>query len=390
MTAARPGRPGAPPRAAAQHAIAFVLFRFFQYGGLQRDFLRIAAACAARGHAVRVYTLAWEGERPAGFEIVEPRVRALTNHRRYARFARWVRHHLQRHPVALVVGFNKLPGLDVYYAADPCFEAKAREQRGPWYRWTARYRYFAAAERAVFEPAAATHVLVLTERQQADFERWYGTPRERFTLVPPPVAPERRRPVDAAAVRNAFRAEFGLADQDRVLLALGSGFVTKGLDRSIRALAALPADLARTVRLFVVGADDARGFLRLARRLGVADRVEFFGGRADAQRFLLGCDLLLHPAYSESGGIVLLESMIAGLPVIATAACGFAPYVEEAEAGVVLPEPFEQRLLDQALAAALGDAAARARWQANGIAFGGRPDLYAMAERVADLIEGRL
>lgn len=390
MTAAGPARPGASPRDALQRPIAFVLFKYFPFGGLQRDFLRIAQSCAARGHAIRVYTLAWEGELPAGFEIVELPVRALANHRRYARFALHVQDHLQRHPARLVVGFNKVPGLDVYYAADPCFQAKARAQRGRWYRWTARYRYFAAAERAVFDPAAATHVLVLTERQQADFERCYGTPGRRFTLVPPPVAPERRRPVDADAVRAAFRAEFGLGAQDRVLLALGSGFATKGLDRSIRALAALPADLARTVRLFVVGADAARGFLRLARRLGVADQVAFFGGRADAQRFLLGCDLLLHPAYSESGGIVLLEAMIAGLPVIATAACGFAPYVAQADAGVVLPEPFEQRLLDRALAAALGDDAARARWQANGIAFGRRPDLYGMAERVTDLIEGWL
>jgi UDP-glucose:(heptosyl)LPS alpha-1,3-glucosyltransferase len=301
-----------------------------------------------------------------------------------------VRDHLERHPVALVVGFNKLPGLDIYYAADPCFAEKAREQRGRWYPWTARYRYFAAAERAVLDPAAATRVLVLTERQQAAFQRCYGTPGARFTRVPPPVAPERRRPVDADAVRAAFRAEFGLGAEHRALLALGSGFATKGLDRSIRALAALPAELARTVRLFVVGEDDARAYLRLARHLGVADRIEFFGGRADAQRFLLGCDLLLHPAYSESGGIVLLEAMIAGLPVIATGACGFAPYVAEADAGVVLPEPFEQRALDRVLAAALGDAAARARWQANGMAFGLRPDLYGMAERVADLIEGCL
>jgi len=390
VTLPAPARTGAPLREAAPGPIAFVLFKYFPFGGLQRDFLRIAKACAARGHAIRVYALAWEGERPAGFEIVELPVRALTNHRRYARFARRVRTHLQRHPAALVVGFNKLPGLDLYYAADPCFAQKAREQRGPWYRWTARYRCFAAAERAVFDPAAATRVLVLTERQQAAFERCYGTPGERFTRVPPPVAPERQRPADADAVRAAFRTEFGLGAEHRVLLALGSGFATKGLDRSLRAMAALPADVARTVRLFVVGADDARTFLRLARRLGVADRVVFFGGRADAQRFLLGCDLLLHPAYSESGGIVLLEAMIAGLPVIATAACGFAPYVAGADAGIVLPEPFEQRLLDRALADALGDHAARARWQANGVAFGRRQDLYGMAERVADLIEGCL
>ena len=46
--------------------IAFCLYKYFPFGGLQRDFLRIALACQARGHAVRVYTLEWRGEVPEG------------------------------------------------------------------------------------------------------------------------------------------------------------------------------------------------------------------------------------------------------------------------------------------------------------------------------------
>ena len=50
--------------------LAFCLYKYFPFGGLQRDFLRIALACQARGHDIRVYTLDWEGEVPAGFELV--------------------------------------------------------------------------------------------------------------------------------------------------------------------------------------------------------------------------------------------------------------------------------------------------------------------------------
>jgi UDP-glucose:(heptosyl)LPS alpha-1,3-glucosyltransferase len=382
--------PAARAPAAHPGVLAFVLFKYFPYGGQQRDFLRIARECAARGHAVRVYTLAWEGARPADFDIVEVPARALVNHRRYARFAAWVQADLAARPAALVVGFSKVPGLDVYYAADPCFEEKAREQRHPLYRCGGRYRQFARFERAVFAADAATRVLVLTDRQQAAFQRYYGTPAQRFALLPPPVSRERRPPADAALIRAAFRSEHQLGEGELVVLALGSGFATKGLDRSLRALAALPAALLGLVRLHVVGADNPRRFRRLADQLGLADRVTFFGGRDDVVRFLLGADLLLHPAYSESGGIALLEAMICGLPVLATAVCGFAPYVEAADAGIVLPEPFAQAALDAALARMLDDRAARARWAANGIAVGERPDLYVMAERAADLIESAL
>jgi UDP-glucose:(heptosyl)LPS alpha-1,3-glucosyltransferase len=372
--------PGALP------CIAFALFKYFPYGGLQRDFLRIARACADRGFAIRVYTLAWQGERPQDFEIVEVPVRALVNHRRYERFVRWMERDLGRRPVALRVGFNKIPNLDVYYAADPCFEEKARELRHSLYRLTGRYRVFARFERAVFAPEARTRILLITARQQAIFQRYYGTPHTRFTVLPPPVAAERRRPADADAIRAAFRAEHVLGPNDLLMLAVGSGFVTKGLDRSLRALAALPPQLRARVRFHVVGADNPRRFAAQAARLGIADRVTWFGGRDDVQRFLLGADVLLHPAYMESGGIVLLEAMIAGLPVIATDVCGFAPLIEDAGGGVVLPSPFDQRALDALLTRVLDDPVARARWGAQGIAFGRRADLYGMAERAATII----
>jgi UDP-glucose:(heptosyl)LPS alpha-1,3-glucosyltransferase len=375
--------------ACRRRRIAFALFKYFPFGGLQRDFLRVALACRDRGFAVRVYTLSWQGEVPEGFEVVEVPVEAVTNHRRYRRFADWMHDDLGWRPVACTVGFNKLPGLDVYYAADPCFEEKARELRQPLYRFTDRYRVFSRFEHAVFDPAASTRILLITPRQQASFQRYYGTPDERFVLLPPGVAPERRPGPDAAAVRRALRAEFAVGSDELLVLFVGSGFITKGLDRALLALAALPEALGRRWRFFVVGQDNPGRFRSLAGDLGIAERVTFFAGRDDVARFFLGADLLLHPAVMESGGIVLLEAAIAGLPVITTDTCGFAPYVETAQAGVVLSSPFRQAALDAALERALADPALRHRWSENGLTFGATADIYDMPARAADVIEER-
>lgn len=366
--------------------LAFVLFKYFPFGGLQRDFLRIAQACQARGHAIRVYTLSWQGEVPPGFEVLIVPVRALTNPRRYEKFAAWVRADLSRRPVDRVVGFNKLPGLDVYYSADPCYEDKARTLRGPLYRLSGRYRHFAAHERAVFAPDSRTQILMISAQQRPLFEKHYGTPPSRFHLLPPGIAPDRRAPPDAAEIRAGFRREFALADDDLLLVQIGSGFKTKGLDRSLEALAALPPELKARTRLIVIGQDEPRPFLRQVRQLGLERQVEILKGRDDIPRFLLGADLLIHPAYNENTGTVLLEAVVAGLPVLTTAACGYAHYIEEADAGRVIPLPFEQTLLDRTLAAMLGDSAARAHWSANGLAFAAHADLYSLPERAADII----
>ena len=45
-------------------------------------------------------------------------------------------------------------------------------------------------------------------------------------------------------------------------------------------------------------------------------------------------DLLIHPAYNENTGTVLLEALVAGLPVLVSAVCGYAHYIAEADAGL--------------------------------------------------------
>ncbi|WP_349616367.1 glycosyltransferase family 4 protein [Azotobacter salinestris] len=366
--------------------LAFILYKYFPFGGLQRDFMRIALECQRRGHAIRVYSMIWEGEIPPGFEVLIAPIRALFNHRRNEKFTAWVQADLARRPVDRVVGFNKMPGLDVYYAADPCYEDKAQTLRNPLYRLWGRYRHFADYERAVFAPQSGTRILMISEVQQPLFVKHYGTPAERFHLLPPGIATDRRAPADAGEIRADFRREFGLGDDDLLLVQIGSGFKTKGLDRSLKALAALPAALKRRTRLIVIGQDDPRPFQLQVRTLGLAGRVEILKGRSDIPRFLLGADLLIHPAYNENTGTVLLEALVAGLPVLVTDVCGYAHYIAEAGCGQVLPSPFDQERLNRVLAEMLEDEGQRALHRRNGLAYAATADLYSMPQRAADLI----
>lgn len=372
--------------------LAFCLYKYFPFGGLQRDFLRIALACQARGHAIRVYALEWEGEVPTGFELIKVPVQSMFNHRRYAKFTAWVRTDLARRPADRVIGFNKMPGLDVYYAADPCFEEKARTLRKPLYRYSPRYRHFSAYERAVFSPESQTEILMISSTQQPLFKRHYGTPARRFHLLPPGIAPDRRAPPNAAELRTAargrFATEFGLNGGDLLLVQIGSDFQRKGLDRSIEAMAALPEPLKRRTRLVALGADNPDPFIAQSSRLGVGERVFFPGGRKDVPDFLLGADLLLHPARHENTGTVLLEALVAGLPVLASAACGYAHYISDADAGDIVAEPFQQSAMNDALAAMLANPEARACWQRNALDFAASADLYSLPEHAADVIVG--
>lgn len=169
--------------------LAFVLYKYFPFGGLQRDFMRIALECQQRGHQIRVYTLIWEGDVPPGFEVLVAPVKAFFNHRRNEKLSAWMEADLAKRPVDRLIGFNKMPGLDVYYAADGCFEDKAQNLRSPLYRKWGRYRHFADYERAVFAKDSKTQVLMISEVQQPLFIKHYDTPPSRFHLLPPGIFP---------------------------------------------------------------------------------------------------------------------------------------------------------------------------------------------------------
>jgi UDP-glucose:(heptosyl)LPS alpha-1,3-glucosyltransferase len=366
--------------------LAFVLYKYFPFGGLQRDFMRIALECQARGHAIRVYTPIWEGEIPAGFDVRVAPIKALFNHHRNEKFSAWLAADLARAPVDRVVGFNKMHGLDVYYAADGCYEDKAQTLRAPIYKRWGRYKHFADYERAVFAPESKTEILMISEVQQPLFIKHYRTPEARFHLLPPGIAQDRRAPANAAEIRAEFRREFKLADDDLLLVQIGSGFKTKGLDRSLKGLAALPRELKKRTRLIAIGQDDPKPFLLQVKALGLSEQVQILKGRSDIPRFLLGADLLVHPAYNENTGTVLLEAVVSGLPVLVSEVCGYAHYIAEAEAGRVVPAPFEQDNFNRLLTEMLGDDAARTKWGANGLAFAASADLYSMPQRAADVI----
>jgi len=369
--------------------LAFVLYRYFPHGGLQRDFLRIAQEAIARGHHVTVFTTAWEGERPAGWEIRFLKTRGWTNHRRLQNFGRDVQAAVAGAGYDGVVGFNKLPGLDVYYAADPCYVDRVARSKGPFYRLTGRYRSFAGLEAAVFAPPSHTRILMIAEPEVARFQACHQTPADRFVLLPPGISRDRLAGADAAEVGRRTRRQLGFAEQDLLLLQVGSAFRTKGVDRSLRALASLPAPLRERARLVIAGRGQAAPFERLAGQLGVREQVVFLGPRDDVPALLLAADLLIHPAYTENTGTVLIEAMCAGLPVLTTANCGYAGHVLAAAGGQVVSLPFQQAELDRQLAAMLADEHLR-RYGEQGLAYVQRTDVYSMPEQAVDAIEAQL
>jgi len=371
------------------YKFAFVVSLYFEFGGMQRTMLRIARKCITLGHEVDIYTGKWEGARPEGIGIHEMDTRAMTNHASNDKLAQKFSQATKNGEYDCLVGFTKIPGLDIYYAGDPCYAARVADTKGRFFKLTPRYRAFYRQEKAVFIPENGTEFLLIAHREREKFIQYYHSNSACFHLLSPGINRKlllREKP--GLEENQQLRQQLGVDRNGFLVLFVGSRFRTKGLDRALLAMAGLPAELQRKCRLVAVGEDDPRTYQRLASSLGLGERVVFVGVQSDISSFYFSADLLLHPPYVENTGTVLLEAMVCGLPVLTTANCGFAPHIVAADAGMVCSLPFDQRQLGQFLAEML-ISDKKSLWRQNGISYCERVDLYGLIDESARVIIAR-
>ncbi len=313
--------------------------------------LRIANDLVRLGHQVNILTGEWRGDAPAsGIVYTVLPTHGWMNHQRHRNLIAAMQEKLAQQSFDYVVGFNRMPNLDAYYAADPCFVDRAKVTRGFWYRFTPRYQFFAESEKAVFGTQSPTHILLLTPRDQAIFQEHYKTPAARFHALAPNIPLAKFAHLTTQDCRDYVRKTFNLPSKANVILTVGSAYLRKGVDRAMLGLASLPSALRDNTWLLAIGElESASTFKQDAQKLGIADRCIEAGGRDDAPQLMRGADVLAHPARSELAGIVLIETLVAELPVIVTEVCGYANHIDAAKAGAVLNEPFQQAEFNQTL-----------------------------------------
>jgi glycosyltransferase involved in cell wall biosynthesis len=175
-----------------------------------------------------------------------------------------------------------------------------------------------------------------------------GWAANRVHYVPNFVAAER-----AMAVSRATLATPGDAP---VFIAAGRLHPNKAFDVLLDAMA-----LVEKAHLWLAGSGPLDAQLKAqAGRLGIADRVHFFGWRTDVVSLIAAADVLVCPSRLEPLGNVVLEAWAQGTPVVAAASMGPAALIEEGQSGLLVPMD-DAAALAGALRRVLADSALRTR-----------------------------
>ncbi len=179
-------------------------------------------------------------------------------------------------------------------------------------------------------------IIASTPREKNDLVKFYGADPVKIGVVPCGVNMETFRPVESAVWPGT--------DDDVVrLLFVGRIDPIKGIDRLLKALPLVRSE--KPVRLLIIGGDEpdlfALEYLRtLVEELGIVGRVEFRKRVPQEQlaAYYSAADLCIVPSYYESFGLVSLESLACGTPVVANDVGQMRSIISQGINGYVTPD----------------------------------------------------
>lgn len=208
----------------------------------------------------------------------------------------------------------------------------------------------------LFAGRRADKVIAISSQMRTQLTGTYGIPSDSVTLINHGVNTSRFHPREEGYDR---------VSEDRLtVLFVGRLITRKGADTAIRSLASTERD---DVELLIAGKGRQRSSLEeLVRKLNVERQVEFLGyiPEDELPKLYSASDVLVFPPTYEGFGLVFLEAMACGTPVIGTSVGGVPDIVENGETGYIVNESLEiadciERLADSPeLLASISSAAA--------------------------------
>jgi UDP-glucose:(heptosyl)LPS alpha-1,3-glucosyltransferase len=339
--------------------IAYVVHDYHRAGGHSRYVAELATRFAAE-HEVHVFAnrIDDDGKAPIRFHQVPAwRANALTT---VLSFVLPVTFQIGRgFDIIHSQGFCGLRGN--VFTAHICNRAWHRGlqklEGGASFRETVFNAVGTTLEYAMYRFAPRCQVIAISQRVARDIVELYhcGAP---IHVIHHGVDLELFSPATRQRSRSEARAQHGFAEGDMVFLYVGD--LRKGASRAIQALATLAEG-----RLLLVSRSRTESYQRLAKELGVSDRVVFAGPTNQVEKAYAAADAFVLPTPYDAFGMVVSEAMASTLPVIVSREAGASELIAHGVNGLLLSDASVSELAqrmgslqrDRAWASKLGCAA---------------------------------
>jgi D-inositol-3-phosphate glycosyltransferase len=201
----------------------------------------------------------------------------------------------------------------------------------------------------------ADKIIASTEAELAQFRWLYRQETNKVEIIEPGVDTSRFYPIPADEAREFVE----VTDDRRIILFVGRIEPLKGLDSLLSAIALLDQRGQHDLHLMVIGGEpdadpeeltaEMDRLQAMTRELQIDCQVTFLGKRDQdvLQYYYSVAEIVVMPSHYESFGLVALEAMACGTPVVASETGGLVFLVKDGETGLHVPTAAPQALADK-------------------------------------------
>lgn len=321
--------------------IAFIRKKYIFHGGSESFSQSLTMGLASKGHEIHIFAINWQADRTME-NIIFHKIPAITfnSFLRDLSFAIATYFILRRKrkDFDIIQSHDKTIYQDIYRAGDGCHIAwlKQRFKRSGLvakislilnpYHWL-----ILMLEKMIFTGHRYKKIIAISEFVKKDILHFYGIDDKDIEVIYNGVDTKTFNCENKNLFKNEIRNKYSTADDDIVLLFVGSGFYRKGLQYLLRAAELVP----QPVTIYVVGSGSARKYRQMVKR----QKVIFCGPQKKINEYYAASDIFVFPTLYEPFGNVHLEALASGLPVITTKFSGAAEIIEDGRQGFVISSP---------------------------------------------------
>lgn len=178
--------------------------------------------------------------------------------------------------------------------------------------------------------------IVVSPSMKREFVRHYGDAAKNIIVIPNGVDLQKFNPANRILCRDSVRQRHGISSGDFTLMFAGSYWERKGLRYIIEALSLVPRP---DVKLLIVGSGDEKYYGQLAEIKRVRERITFVPHSSNLWEYYAASDVFVFPTIYEPFGLVIIEAMASGLPVITSRSAGIADFMADGVDGLLLSDP---------------------------------------------------
>ncbi len=298
-------------------------------GGKERYSMMLCRHLIQKGHTVHLFAHRADPEPGALFHRVPMfPLSAPLKHLSFASFASGM---ARKAGIDILHSMDRIMEQDIFRASDGLNPVQLQQcYPSPFVRWLKsigpRRQVLGYLEKRIFTKGKARSIIANSRLVRDQILNHYPAAESRVRVIYNGVDQERFHPGAKEHFRMQIRDEYGIGQQNLLLVFAANDFKLKGLRDLMAGMAALKDS---GIEALVVGESNPAPYGREAGKLGIGRQIHFTGAQPQVERFLASGDIFVLPTRYDAFANVCLEAMSCGLPVITTPANGAAELIRD-------------------------------------------------------------